>query len=62
MVVDGHGQRFLGVILPDAMEIELLLDFAGFGNWNAGGGSFRTAADSSLSRTLLQRMTQLSQM
>jgi hypothetical protein len=41
MVVDGHGQGFLGVTLPDAMEIEVLLEFAGLGNRNARRGSFR---------------------
>ena len=62
MVVNRDREGLLGVLLADAVQIELALDFGGFGDvapWAFASGS---APRNSLSSTCLQSRTQLSQM
>ena len=62
MVVNGDGQRLLGVLLADAMLVELALDFGRLGNVDALRDAFWDWACQLLVQTFLQRTTQLSQM
>ena len=62
MIVDGDRERLLGVILADAMLIELPLDLGRLRDVELAERASWFCADSSLSRTLLQRTMQLSQM
>ena len=63
MVVNGDGERLFGVLLADTVQIEMLLDLdAAWGCPEWAPCAFLGSVISSLSRTFLQRMTQLSQM
>jgi len=61
MIVHGHGQSLFGMVLANAVKIKLALNLGRLRNADADF-LFLACEASSLSRTCLQRTTQLSQM
>jgi hypothetical protein len=61
MIMHRHGQRLLGVVLADAMPVQVRLISLGLGTLNLGALPSWFSAESSLSSTLLHKVMQLSQ-